>query len=353
MGKLKDFICDWFENDQSAAVRFVNKTVRLVRIGKHWWDGRRKITDGAVQVGDHAVGDEAATRPSWKLVPKELRSEFQSFQKAVEDVVSVSCITSVVSDNETRPLVFGSGVYAVDANLWPRLREELRSLQTAWDEAANSWCTEDGYKRLHAQLKDQVGEKDYEFIGPLVPKADDLRRRFWLEVSVLPFRLSEEVGDADELSGRARFIAETIEATVKGPRDEAAAAWRGFAEQIVTVDRTSGSVSAYRPTRHNPDGTVSHTARRLRGTSVLAAHRVTRALDRCARFHDPDLIGVLPAILSELTDDESTATRIATDVNTNDAKAVDLGRLFLAAADVAEDETRMCSGVAAALTAAR
>jgi hypothetical protein len=188
MSKLRKYITSWFSADEAGAVKYVNLSVRLVKVGKHWWDGRRKMTDGVVQIGEETVGDDAATRPSWKLVPKELRSQFQNFGKSVDAAVSDYCITRTVVGNESRPLVFGSGVYAVDASMWPTLQSLMALVQAKWGEAADYWCSDEGYRHMHEKLKEQVGEKDYAHIEKLVPKREALRRRFWLQVDPLPFR---------------------------------------------------------------------------------------------------------------------------------------------------------------------
>jgi hypothetical protein len=347
MGKLRDYLEESYAGDPGHAVRFVNRTVRLVKIGRHWWRGYRKMTDGTVAVGGQTVHEGAATKPSWKLLPAEVASEFAAFERAVDELVARSCVTATGSDGD--PLVFGSGVYAVDVAQWPALALKLKALQGRWDEAADKWCTADGYKAFHALLETQVGAAEYERIKTLVPKAEVLRGRFWLGVTPLAFRLSEDVADPDEERGRGAAVVELLTAAVQVPREEAAATWSGLAAQLVALE--NGALVAHRPLKTNRDGTVSPTARRVNYLSVAAARRAADALDRCERFHDPDLTAALAAVKSETATDKSVAEQISRTLNAQDPAALRVARVLTAAATVAADEARMCLGAARALAA--
>lgn len=347
MGKLKDFVNQTYANDPLMAVRFVNRTNRLVRIGKHYWRGRRQVADGTVNVSGRAVGEGAVTKPSWKLLPRAVGDEFANFEKAVDELVKSMCVSSTNVAGENQPLVFGGGVYAVDVGRWPELNSKLKVLQAKWDEAANSWCTDDGYRRFHEELKEQVGETEYANVEKLVPPASKLRASFWLEVTPLTFQLTEQVGDPDEDRGRLTAVSELVEAAVKGPREEAAAAWNSLAAQMVQVE--NGKMSAYRPTRDNRDGTKTSTSRRIVSASVVNARKALDGLARCARFHDPDLISATAAVARETSADPAVATRLVQTLNSDDAEAVRVAQILIAAAEVAADEARMCVGVGKAM----
>lgn len=350
MGKLREFIAETYANDPKRAVRFINQTVRLVKVGRHWWRGYRKMSDGTVAVSGRTVEAAAATKPSWKLLPTVIASEFSNFERAIDDVVSSMCVTkSVAGAEERQPLVFGGGVYAIDVAQWPTANQLLKAIQIRWDEAADAWCTDDGYQKFRDLVKEQVGATEFEHVQELIPKAHVLRGRFWLEVTPLAFRLTEEVADGDENRGRATAVTELVEAAVKGPRDEAAAAWSNLAHQLADV--TNGVVKAARPVRKNRDGTVTPTSRRIRTDTVINAAKAVDGLNRAVRFHDATLTTWIGAVKAELSADKAVAEALLKGFNSNDQQAERVARILLSAAAAAADENAMCIGFGRAVMA--
>lgn len=348
-GKLREYIDQVYADDPSKAVRFVNRTVRLVKIGRHWWRGYRKMVDGKVTVGGADVVDDAVTKPAWKLLPKAVALEFSAFERAVDDVIAGMCVTRSARTDEAggEPLVFGGGVYAIDVALWPKAATMLKQLQAKWAESADRYCTQDGYAQFLEAVKEHVGADRFEGVRHMVPPAEVLRGRFWLEVTPLTFRLTEDVSDPDEDRGRATAFTELVEAAVKGPREAAAEVWRGLAEQMVVPGPTP---VPYRPTRKQPDGTLRTVSRGVRWGSVAGAARALETVNRSTRFHDPVLVMALGALAREVTADRAAATVIAGNVNAHDAEAVRIGRCLLDAADAAADEDNMCIGVGQAMS---
>lgn len=353
MNRLREFLRENYDANPLGAIRFVNRTCRLVKIGRHWWRGRKTITSDKVTVtaGATDVDEKARTTPSWKLLPDKVKEEFAAFERSIDAAIREMCISGppeAGSDVEQR-LVFGNGVYAIDVAQWPTAASLIADIQAAWGAAADKWCTEDGYEEFHDLLKEQVGDTTYEKVKDLVPKRDKLRGRFWLEAYPLAFRLAEDVGEPSENAVRKDATVELIEAAVREPRETAAETWRGLAGQMVEVN--GNQIKARRPERTNPKtGEVTSTNRTVKGDSVAAARRSYDVLARATRFHDRSMKLILPGIRAELPDDKPSQARVAVTWNGNDEEVVRVSTILLHAADAITDDTNMIGGVISAMS---
>jgi len=352
---LKTFLADEYSSDPAGLSRFATNSCKLVRITRRWWRGYKTMDRAEITVAGEQIKADHTTQPRWKLIPTEVKEEFANFEKSVDLLIRAHCVFATEDEEYGRqPLLTGGGNYAVDVAQWPHVKTLLRKSQQVWGECADKWCTDDGYKEFHRLLKEQIGDTDYERVKDLIPPAKKLRRRFGLDVVVLPIRLAEDTGDDPEAEeGRRAAITELIEAAVRGPRDDAAAAWRSLAEQIVE-ETQAGQLQAkivWRQTKK--DGPVAPTHRRVQGKSVVAARKATEGLNRAARYLDKDLMAAMGLIRAELPDDEGPAKAVAAQLNSNDMLALRVGKILLDGAAAAESEAGMCLGVADAIRHAR
>lgn len=352
---LKKFLAAEYTNDPTGLSRFATNSCKLVRITRRWWRGYKTMDRAEITVAGEQIKADHTTRPRWKLIPSEVKEEFANFEKSVDLLVRANCVFATEDEEYGRqPLLTGGGNYAVDVANWPRVRVLLQKSQQAWGECADKWCTDDGYKEFHRLLREQIGETDYDRVKDLIPSAKKLRRRFGLDVVVLPIRLAEDTGDDPEAEeGRRTAITELIEAAVRGPRHEAADAWTSLADQV--VEKTpAGQLQAkvvWRQTKK--DGPIAPTARRAQGKSIVATRKATDALDRAARYLDEPLREAAEIIRSELPEEEGPAKAVAAKLNSDDAFALRVGKMLLEGVSAAENEAGMCQGVADAIRTAR
>lgn len=351
---FKKFLADEYSTDPTGISRFATTACKLVRITRRWWRGYKMMDKAEVTIAGEQIRDKITTKPRWKLIPDEVKEEFANLERSVDMLIQANCVfSSEDADDGRQPLLTGGGNYAVDTANWPRVQQLLRRAQQAWAEAADKWCTDDGYVSFHALLKEQCGDADYERVKDLVPKATKLRRRFGLDVVVLPIKLAEDVGgDPDAEAGRRTAITELIEAAVRKPREDAAAAWRALADQLVEPHGTDLRARIY---WREVGGQTVPGARRIQGKSLTAARRGTDALDRAARYLDPDLRRAAAAVAAELPkeNEDGPAKALAAKMNSDDALALRVGKILLAAVAAAEDESGMCAGVAEAICSYR
>jgi hypothetical protein len=349
MNKLREYLAEYYDENALGAVRFVNKTCRLVKIGKHRWRGHKRMKEGAIVVDGTEMSSLVTTNPSWKLIPDRVKAEFSTFGGAIDVVVRDMCISGRTGDGSA--LVIGGGVYAVDTALWPECESTLTKIRDKWGAAADRWCTDDGYKELHELLKEQIGEVEYGKVKDLVPSAPALRATFWLEVTPLPWRLSEDIeyGTVSESAARKESTIDLIEAAVREPREQAASAWTGLAGQMVETG-PGGVIAAVRPIRKGKDSIERPVSRSVRGDSVAVARRGYDVLQRAPRFNDPQTTIELKNIAAEIPSSEPDQRRLAVSWNGSDVEAVRVGAVLLRAAGVVANETNMIAGVVAALS---
>jgi hypothetical protein len=355
MTTFKKFLDDEYTTDPSGLSRFAANTCKLVRITRRWWRGYKTMDRATVAVAGEQIKQDNITQPRWKLIPDEVKEEFTNFEKSVDLLIRAHCVFAREDDeNGIQPLLTGGGNYAIDTANWPTVKTLLRKSQQAWGECADKWCTDDGYQELHRLLKEKIGEADYERVKDLIPSAKKLRRRFGLDVVVLPIRLAEDVGDDPEAEvGRKLAITELIEVAVRTPREDAAAAWQSLADQLVETT-PAGNLQAlvvWRQTKK--DGPVSPTSRRVQGKSVTAARKATDALNRAARYLDPDLVAAAQLIRTELPEEDGPAKSVAAQMNSDDSLAVRVGKMLLDGVAAATSEAGMCLGVSDAIRTAR
>lgn len=350
MNNFKKFLDAEYTSDPAGLSRFATTACKLVRITRRWWRGYKTMDKAEITVAGEQVKADNTTQPRWKLIPDEVKDEFVNFEKSVGLIIESNCVFAQEDENGRQPLLTGGGYYAVDTANWPRVSGMLRAAQAAWGACADKWCTDDGYQEFHALLMAKYGD-DYAKIKDLVPPAKKLRRRFGLDVVVLPIRLAEDTGDdPDAEAGRRAAITELIETAVRRPRDDAAAVWRALADQL--VEEVAGVVTAKTLWRE-VDGQKTATARRVQGRSVAAARAATDSLfARSARYLDQVLVDVANQIKAALPAGEGPAKAAAAKLNLDNAFALSVGKMLLSAAAAAEDESGMCLGVANAVKGA-
>lgn len=354
MSIFKKFLDKEYRADPTGLSRFATAACTLVRINRRWWRGYKTMDKAEITVAGEQIKSDNTTQPRWKLIPDQVKEEFVNFEKAVDILIRANCVFASEDENGRLPLLTGGGNYAVDAANWPRVKALLRQAQQKWGECADRWCTDDGYKEFHQLLKDKYGETDYDRVRDLVPPAKKLRRCFGLDVVVLPIRLAEDVGDdPDAEVGRREAITELLETAVRRPREDAAAAWRNLAEQLVEFDNGRQALVA-RTVWRTVDGQKTPGARRVQGRSVAAARAATDALSaRSGRYMEPALVDAVQAVLGEIPAGDGPAKSAAAKLNMNDTDALRVGKMLLDAAAVADDEAGMCLGVADAVKSAR
>lgn len=347
---FREFLRRTYAADPAAVGEFANQSCVLVRVNQRYFRGQKIVTDDAtVAVKGETVGENAVTRPRWKLLPDKVGKEFQEFGRAVDLLLSVHCATGGEDDEGGRPLLTGGGNFAVAAETWPRLSRILDSLAEAWGKAADRWTTEDGYAEYHRLLREQLGDADYARVKELVPDRTALRARFELKVQILPVRLVTDATNPAVREAAADAVTELLDAAVRKPREAAAAAWRSLAFQLV-VEESGGRVVPYTPPPvHYKDGTVRNRGRGVQGKSIETAVRGGVTLKAWAAYLDDSLAEALQAVTAELPTAADAARQFAQKLNSEDVEAVRVGKLLLTAARAAENEAGMCEGLARAL----
>lgn len=352
MDTLRAFISGRYGLDPVGLSKFATTSSVLVRITRRYWRGQKVMGQAEVTVENRKVEEAAATQPRWKLLPTKVRDQFAALDAAVDMLIRTHCVYPKADPDGPTPLLTGGGNYAVDAANWPSVQASLRQAQAAWGAAADSWCTADGYEEFHSLLKAQIGDADYERVVELVPARDKLRTKFGLDVAVLPIRLAEDVGgDAGAEAGREAVVVELIEAAVRRPREEAAAAWLSLADQLAVPDGVGG-LDPVRPTRRSADGTETSVGRQVPVRSLAAVRRDTLALFRAERYVDGELRSRAEAVLAELPEAADALNAHRKKLSTDDPAAVNLSKLLRAAAASALDESAMCRALEAAVTQA-
>jgi len=348
---LDDYIKKTYAADPVLAARFANTFYRLAHVSRRWWRGYKVMgQDSEVRLSGVKLNDEATTKPRWKLIPDVMKDEFLTLERTVDQVLSMYCVSGSGEQNDTKPVLTGGGNYAVQADNWARVRQILRVTQERWAEAADKWCSEEGYEKLHDELKVQLGT-DYDRAKDLVPPRDELRSKFGLVVREVPVRIVEEpAADAQGDDDRLAVFAELVAGSVRRPRVEMAEAVDSLARQLV-ADGPLGPAPRRR-TRENKDGSKTDIGRGVTGRAVLAARRAVDATARCGRAADAPFLKAAAAARAELPDAEDAARITASRLNADDAEAVRVGTLLLAAAVVAADEKSMCDAVAEAFAPA-
>lgn len=356
---FRDYLKSTYDKSPNAVGDFVSKAFVFVRIHQRWWRGYRKARDVNVSVDGSDVKDELMTNPSWKLAPKELVTEFQTFSTSVDQAIKQYAFSPGGDDDSAAgaasAVLVGGGRYMVDAVVWPRLENFLKKLGTKWGEAADRWCTVDGHERLLNHLKAQHGEDAYLRIQKLVPKREELRTKFALKFRTAPVKIvsSEETAAAAQ-TGRRDEMIDLLELAVRTPREEVAAVWEDFANRLavrgVAADNETEIWSAVHPTRTDKKSGETRAAdRAIRAATILSLRRETAALGRAERYLDPELLVAYHAILQELPDDATAAKVTATALAEEDDPAIRLARLLWIGVEAARDEVGMCAGLRQAL----
>jgi hypothetical protein len=271
---FRNWLADQFRADPAGVGRYAANACRPVRVNRRWWRGQRKMDRTAVKVDNADVPEAARTDPRWRLVPDEMKAEFQALERSVDQLVG-----RYVVEDENGALALGDGVYVVDAADLPEVNRRLAQFQDAWSRAADRWTTEDGYQRLHALLKEQVGEASYDRVKDLVPPRHELRARFALVVRPLAMRLVPDSDDDPETRAAVEDNTVTLlEAAVRRPREQLAAVLEGLAGRLVTP----GADDEYVPLKPSRTvrGAQQVVSRNIPAQALIAARE---ALDRYRR----------------------------------------------------------------------
>lgn len=355
-GIFRDFLRKTYHDDPNSLGNFVSSSFVFARVRQRYWRGYRKANDTATTVDGADVSQkDILTNPSWKLAPKELLQEFQTFSTGVDQAIQQYAFSpSEQEDSATAiaasAVLVGGGRYMVDVSVWPRLEGYLIAASTKWGEAADRWCTEEGHEKLHALLKEQSGDELYEKIKVLVPDRQTLRAKYALDYRTAPVRIvDEDKTESAAKSGRRDEIVDLLDLAVRSPREEAAAAWEDFAGRLAYYE--NGAWHPFRPMRKER-GTdkVKAGERVFQERMIRSIHKKTEALGRGERYLDPDLRLARDRILKEFPGEPGPA-KVVAQALANDSEAVRVAAILSAAAATARDERGMVEGLGAAFTA--
>ena len=335
---FRNWLADQFRADPAGVGRYAANACRPVRVNRRWWRGQRKMDRTAVKVDNADVPEAARTDPRWRLVPDEMKAEFQALERSVDQLVG-----RYVVEDENGALALGDGVYVVDAADLPEVSRRLSQFQDAWSRSADRWTTEDGYQRLHALLKEQVGEASYDRVKDLVPPRHELRARFALIVRPLAMRLVPDADDDPQTRAAVEDNTVTLlEAAVRRPREQLAAVLEGLACRLVTP----GADDEYVPLKPSRTvrGAQQVVSRNIPAQALVAARE---ALDRYRPLlerADPALRSAWQAAAMELPDAAAVDAvgAFARRLRDQDADALRAGMILLRAARAARDESGMC-----------
>lgn len=343
MSKLDDYVRSVYAADPSGSVSFANRQYRLVHVRQRRWRGYKVVPDALVRSGTVWLEKDDVTAARYKLIPDKMKDEFLLIERDIDSVISTYCVSGTGEDGDATPVITGGGNYAVLADNWSRVRGLLGKCQKAWSDAADRWCTEDGYEQLHELAKEKFGDDKYLLIKDMIPAREDLRGKFGLVVREVPVKIVEDDAlGAEAADDRAHVLAELVAGSVRRPRAEAATAWRVLADLLVVPDGAGVKVRVAAPGSSARD-------RHANFKSILAARAaLDSALVRCGPAMDSAFRAATAAVGAELPDKEDAAKRVASVLNNEGAAALRVGKILLVAADVAADEDSMCSAVAAA-----
>lgn len=283
-----------------------------------------------------------------------MREEFQNLEANVNVVIKLYCVTQRQKD-AAESLILGDGMYAIEEEQWPRVREKLAHMQAVWSRTADKWCTNDGHVLLRSYLKDQMGAADFNKAEALIPEPQDMRAKFGLHYYEIPVRVIEDAGLAPELQeNRFRTVAELLSAAVRTPRLEAAEEWAGLIQQLVETVTDADGNQVVRSRQAPVDGVVRKKAwsRTVRGQSLVNSREISDALSRCGKAIDESLDHYRSMIAAELPNNATDAKKVAAQINADDGVALRIGKLMLEAYNVAVDEAAMCEAVAASFKTA-
>ena len=353
MSKLKDYIDKLYRADPTKLVRCANTAFRLVHIGRRYWRGYRVMKDADVTLDGAKVNDKSATKPRWKLCPEQLKDEFMAHERGLEEIIKDYFFSGVGASKaltESISILLRGGTYAVPVGSWPRAQQMLRKAQSAWDNSADRWTTDDGHLEFCKLLEEQLGAEDYAKVveKELIPDQNTLRASFGLFVTELPVLIAEDRSSTDaEDSGRIGLIGEIMESAIREPRTDAVEAWETLAAQLVMTDGTV--VKPLRRHRIEKDGKVSEGFRSCQKASVLAARKAADRTTRCGPAMDEKFRQAVVSVIKELPDTVTEASVIAKKLNMDDNEAVRVGTVLIKAAAVAASEDSMCDALSAAL----
>lgn len=339
-GVFRRWLAEQFRADPVSVGKYAATACRPVRVTRRWWRGQRVMDAQAeVKLGVNEVAAGARTQPRWRLIPDDMKLEFQKLDRAVDRVVS----RYTVDGDDAVPLALGDGVYVIDAAELPDAQRRLSELQEAWGRSADRWTTEDGYARLHEQLAAQMGDASYKEAKALVPDRHRLRAAFGLIVRPLAVRLVPDA--ADDPATRAAVEGNTVAllaAAVVRPREQLAAGVSALAGRLCEPDAAAG----FRPLK--PTRTVAGAAREVSRTvtadAVAAARRAVDEFAPYAPRTDPRLRHAWGAAAAELPAEGApdALAAVAARLKVQDADALRVGIILTKVAEAARDETGMC-----------
>jgi len=239
---FREILEDEYAVNPSRLGSLADSAFRLVRVRRKWWRGQRVISDGSVIVGDTAVIGEAVSDPRWNLLPAYVKEEFSALESSVNRVLeSYACGGKYASGTGMESLV-GNGVYVVDSVVWPRVKSLLDAAADQWGIKADALCSGDGYSRLVTSVREKVAagigttevtddgrpkaEVMVDRAVSLIPRPDELRKKFALSYEIMPVRLAPDQSDSDSDVARGRRSAalDVLESAVRVPREKLASA---------------------------------------------------------------------------------------------------------------------------------
>jgi len=239
---FREILEDEYSVNPSRLGSMADAAFRLVRVRRKWWRGQRVISDGSVVVGDTAVIGEAVSDPRWNLLPAYVKEEFSALEASVNKVLdSYACGGKYATGTGMESLV-GNGVYVIDSVVWPRVKSLLDAAANQWGEKADALCSSDGYSKLIELVREKVAsgigsteitedgrsksEVTVDRACALVPRPDELRKKFALSYEIMPVRLAPDQSDndSDVARGRKSAALDVLEAAVRVPRERLAVA---------------------------------------------------------------------------------------------------------------------------------
>lgn len=354
MSAFRDYLQKTYAADPQRIGEFVSNSFVFVRIRQRYWRGYRKAKGVNVAVDGLAITDDptsaaatSMTMPSWKLAPHELVDEFQLMATGVDQAIRRHAFSPKESaDDQTSAgaasaVLVGGGRHMVDVAVWPQLQDFLGGVAAKWSESADRWCTEDGYEKLHANVKEQYGEEIYGKISSLIPERNTMRAKFGLDVRTAPVKIVEEKSTSEAVKdGRRDEIVDLLDLAIRAPREEVADVWEAVAGRLIAADGTALKVYREEAGRGRKE-----TYRTFRSMTIRSVRNHTLMLTRGERYLDSELKSLRDEVLKSFPEDETAAKDVAKALSRDDAEAVRVGDLLRRAATAARNESGMCEGL--------
>jgi len=355
MSAFKDYLRRLYTTDPTNLAKYASANIVYLRVARRMWRGVKRISSAKVTADDYAVDDESVTNPSWKLCPREMRKEFQALSDQTDITVERFCYGSQLTTGPDQEegvsalsILTGGGRYAVDVGYWPMLQMRLAFIEEQWNAAADLWCSEEGYKRIHFLLEEERGKNTYEKIKEHIPDRHTLRTKFSYSVRRAPVVFIEDRNVPQDVEdGRRDELVELIDTAVRQPREQLAQAVQDVCDRLVVFDGVR--LHALQATRVTRNGKTTESPRSVRGTTLTNLKEQLNNTQKIERYINSEFRYKIQLLNQELPDAPDAASEVAKKLNYDDAEAVRLGGIMRDLVAAARDESGMCAGFSAAV----